>query len=120
MRIPSHPTLIRRSLDARLKKLAAAADSPILAASYSEYAHHCSKKSCRCFHGGPLHPTQHVTYTDEGKNRCVYVPKDLIPQVKAWIARHKLIKKLLHEIHLLSVALIQTHAKHSRRKAGRP
>jgi hypothetical protein len=50
----------------------------------------------------------------------VYVPKDLLPEVQAWIAEHKRLKQLLQEIHYLSLALVQTHARHRRRKAGRP
>ena len=44
----------------------------------------------------------------------------LLPEVRAWIAEHKRLKQLLHEIHQLSLALVRTHARHRRRKAGRP
>jgi hypothetical protein len=118
MRVPDHPTLIRRMLDGRLKKLAAA--SPVLAASLNAYTHRCGRSACRCHHGGPLHSGQHVTFKGPGnKTRSVYVPKDLVPEVQAWIAEHKRLKQLLHEIHLLSLALIRTHARHRRRQAGR-
>lgn len=118
MRIPVHPTLIRRMLDSRLKKLACA--TPILAASFANYTHRCGRPACRCHHGGPLHSGQHITFKDNGKTRSVYVPKDLIPQVRSWLAQHRRLKTLLAEIHLLSVALIQTHATQQRRQAGRP
>jgi hypothetical protein len=118
MRVPDHPTLIRRMLDSRLKQLATR--SPVLAASLNAYTHRCGRPTCRCRHGGPLHTGQHVTCHEQGKTRSVYVPKDLLPEVRAWIAEHKRLKRLLHEIHLLSLALIRTHARHRRRKAGRP
>src|SRR5712691_691611 len=109
MRVPDHPTLIRRMLGGRLKKLAAA--SPVLAASLNAYTHRCGKPECRCRHGGPLHSGQHLTFKGPGnKTRSVYVPKDLLPEVRAWIAEHKRLKALLHEIHLLSLALVRTHA----------
>lgn len=119
MRIPSHPTLIRRMLDSRLKKLTTA--SPVLAASLCSYTHRCGHPSCRCHHGGPLHAGQHLTCKGGpgNKTRTVYVPKDLLPEVRAWIAEHKRLKQLLNEIHQLSLALVQTHARHRRRKAGR-
>ena len=117
MHVPDHPTRIRRMLDGRLRKVAAA--GPILAASLSFYAHRCGKSECRCHHGGPLHHTQHVTYKEDGKTRSVYVPKDLIPEVRAWIAQHRRLKTLLHEIQQLSLALIRTHVRHQRRRAGR-
>jgi hypothetical protein len=118
MRIPDHPTLIRRSLQARLKKLTTAA--PVLAASFAGYTHRCGRPMCRCHHGGPLHTGQHVTFMERGKTRSVYVPKELIAEVRAWIAEHKRLKQLLREIHLLSVALIRTHTRQRRRQAGRP
>jgi hypothetical protein len=118
MRIPKHPTLIRRSLNSRLKLLAAS--EPILAATLSEYRHRCGRASCRCHHGGALHKGQHVTFQQGGKTRSVYVPKDLVPEVRRWIARHRRLKEVLKEIHQLSVALIRTHSQERRRKAGRP
>lgn len=118
MRIPDHPTLIRRSLQCRLKKLATT--SPILAASFATYSHRCGRPKCRCHHGGPLHTGQHLTFNDRGKTRSVYVPKELLTEVRAWIAEHKRLKQLLQEIHLLSVALVRTHTRQRRRQAGRP
>jgi hypothetical protein len=106
-------------LDCRLKKLAST--SPVLAASLNAYTHRCGRASCRCHHGGPLHTGQHLTFKGPGnKTRSVYVPKDLLPEVRAWIAEHKRLKQLLQEIHQLSLALLRTHARHRRRKAGRP
>jgi len=119
MRVPDHPTLIRRMLDSRLKKLATT--SPVLAASLSTYTHRCGRPACRCHHGGPPHTGQHLTYKGPGnKTRSVYVPKDLLPEVRAWIAEHHRLKQLLQEIHQLSLALVRTHARHTRRRAGRP
>jgi len=118
MRIPKHPTLIRRALDSRLKRLACS--TPILAASLGSYTHRCGRASCRCHHGGPLHAGQHLTFAEGGKTRSVYVPKDLMEEVRSWIAQHRRLKQVLKEIHQLSVALVRTHSQNRRRKAGRP
>jgi hypothetical protein len=118
MRIPKHPTLIRRALNSRLKMLASA--TPILAASLCSYTIRCGRPSCRCHHGGPRHAGQHLTFNEGGKTRSVYVPKDLVEEVRSWIARHRRLKEVLKEIHQLSVALVRTHSQNRRRKAGRP
>jgi hypothetical protein len=118
MRVPKHPTLIRRRLNSRLKQLAAS--GPVLAASLCAYTHRCGRSSCRCHHGGPLHAAQHLTFAERGKTRSVYVPKELLSEVRSWIARHRKLKELLKEIHQLSVALVRTHCQNRRRKAGRP
>jgi hypothetical protein len=118
MRIPGHPTRIRQMLQGRLKRLATS--TPVLAASLTSYTHRCGRSSCRCHHGGPLHTGQHLTCKEGGTTRSVYVPKDLLPEVRTWLAEHRRLKQLLKEIHLLSLALVRTHATHRRRKAGRP
>jgi hypothetical protein len=118
MRIPSHPTYLLRMLQHRLKQLATS--SPVLAASFGSYTHRCGRPSCRCHHGGPLHTGQHLTFKEDGKTRSVYVPKALLPEVRSWLAEHKRLKRLLHEIHQLTVALLRAKARALKLKAGRP
>ena len=118
MRVPDHPTQIRRMLDSRLKKLAS--PSPLLAASLNAYTHRCGRPGCRCHHGGPLHTGPHLTFKEAGKTRSVYVPKELLPEVRSWLAEHKRLKALLQDIHQLSVALLRARARLLRLKAGRP
>ena len=118
MRIPHHPTVILRMIQHRLNKLATA--SPVLAASFGTYTHRCGRPSCRCHHGGPRHRGQHLTFKEAGKTRSVYVPKELLPEVRSWLAEYKRLKALLHEIHQLSVALLRARARLRKLKAGRP
>lgn len=49
MKVPDHPTLIRRMLGARVKKLAAR--GPVLTASLVRIAKHCGRQGCRCQRG---------------------------------------------------------------------
>ena len=118
MRIPDHPTQIRARLQTRLARLGS--DQPLLAASLAHIRKRCGRKSCRCHTHGPLHTGWHLTYKVQGKTHTVYVPKDLLDDVRSWIDNHKRHKNLLHEIHLLTAALVRTHARTQKRKAGRP
>lgn len=118
MRVPSHPTLIRRMLHSRLKQLAA--DQPILAASLARVNKRCGQPSCSCHHGGPLHLAYHLSFKEGGKTRTVYVPKDLVPEVQSWVAEHQRLKALLSEISQLTLALIRNHRQHQQRRQGRP
>ena len=118
MHIPNHPSLILRMLQGRLKRLATS--SPVLAATFGRYTHRCGRPSSRCHHGGPLHTGQHLTFKEHGKTRSVYVPKQLLPEVRTWLAERKRLKALLHEIHQLSVALLRARARLGKLKAGRP
>jgi len=118
MRVPDHPTLIRRMLDGRLRQLSTG--KPVLAASLTQITKHCGRKSCHCHQGGALHTAWHLTYKVKGRTRTVYVPVDLLDEVRLWLEEHKRIKTLLGEIHELTIALVRTHVQTQKRKAGRP
>ena len=117
MDIPEHPTQIRRMLDARLRQLAS--DKPVLAASLVQIAKHCGRKGCHCQQGGPKHVGNYLTSKVHGKTRTVYVPLDLLDDVRTWVEEHKRIKNLLQEISQLTLALIKGHVQHQKRKKGR-
>jgi len=117
MRLPKHPTLIRRQLDSRLKQCCPA--GPLLAASLATVRRRCGDPSCHCAKGGILHVTHQLTLKEQGKTRTVYVPKDLLQEVRSWLDEYKRHKRRLQEITQLTLALIQSHVPHRRRKRGR-
>ena len=102
MNIPKHPTLIRKMRDARIKKLTPRCVP--LAASLG-----------RQVSGG-----WHITRTQAGKTRTVYVPKNLKEEVEASIREHRRIRTLLQEITQLELALIRSHVADNRRRGKRP
>lgn len=118
MRVPDHPTLIRRMLQARLKRLATT--NPLLAGSLGLVYRPCGTPSCRCHHGGPKHAAHQLTFKEQGRSRSVYVPKELVEEVRQGLAARQRLDQLLQEIHQLSTALIRTHVRHRRRRKGRP
>jgi hypothetical protein len=105
-------------LQARLKKLAA--QGPALAASLTEVQKTCGQPSCACRHGGPRHTAHHLTLKQDGRTRTVYVPKDLLDDVRQWVSEHQRLKRLQAEISQLTLALVTTHATARTRKKGRP
>ena len=117
MRVPSHPTRIRRMLESRLKLLAPA--GPVLAASLIRLNKRCGQPSCRCHHGGPLHQAHHLSFRHDGKTRTVYVPQDLLEEVRTWVQEHQRLKALIHEVSELTLALIQGHVQDQKRRRGR-
>lgn len=116
MKTPKHPTLIEQQLQARVKQLQA--KGPLLAASLVAIQKKCGRPGCHCF-TGPGHPGFFLTLKEKGKTRTVYVPQDLLPEVRQWIQEYKRIKPLIRQITQLALARIQTHVKSQRRKAGR-
>jgi len=103
MKIPQHPTLIRRMRDARICKLAPTC--PPLAASL------VAQSGSR---GG-----YQLTLKDRGKTRTVYVPKDLKEEVEASIREHRRIKNLLQEITQLELARIRAYVTDKARRGTR-
>jgi hypothetical protein len=113
MNIPKHPTLIQRSISARIKELKA--DKPVLSASLVKIAKHCGRQGCKC-QRGEKHVGNYITFPVKGKTNTVYVPLDLVEEVKSWIEEHKRIKKITKEISELMVAKIKAHVKNRKRK----
>lgn len=116
MNVPSHPTLIRNMLDARVKKLRAI--GPVVTASLVTIAKTCGRAGCRC-ERGEKHLGHYLTFKEDGKTRTVYVPQELVKEVESWVEEHRRLRKLSQEITQLSVALIRTHVTARKRKAGR-
>lgn len=116
MKIPTHPTLIRRQLLARVKQLQAR--GPVLAASLVTIHRKCGRPGCHCA-SGTGHRAHYLTCKQEGKTRTVYVPEDLLLEVQSWIREHQRLKQLVREISLHALAQVQTHVTDRRRKAGR-
>lgn len=115
-KIPKHPTLIRRHLEARLKEFQA--HGPVLAATLVLIQRRCGRSGCHC-QKGQGHPTHYLTCKQQGKTRSVYVPQDLLKDVQSWIREHQRLKKLSQHISQLVLAQVQTHVTDRRRKAGR-
>jgi hypothetical protein len=119
MLLQSHPSNIRRMLGSRLKQVRAI--KPVLAASLTLVTRgKCGKPACRCHHGGPPHPPYHLlTFKVQGKTNSVYVPLDLVQEVRSWIEEHRRLKRLLKEISQLSLSLVRCHAQERKRLKGR-
>jgi hypothetical protein len=116
VKIPKHPTLIARHLDARLKEFEIR--GPFVAASLVAFRRKCGRPGCRC-QSGEGHLAHHLTYKQKGKTRSIYVPQDLLPEVQQWVDEYQRLKPLLRQISQLALAKIQTHVTARRRKAGR-
>lgn len=103
MKIPKHPTLIKRFIKARLKKLIPRC--PPLAATLGKTS-------------GP-YEGYHITFKQKGKTKTIYVPKDLKEEVESCIQEHKRIRKLLQEITQLTLAVIRSHVTYRRQRGKR-
>lgn len=101
MKLPKNAAVLKNMLAARLKE--ATPKCPPLAASLGVNAA-----------GG-----SHLTLTQAGKTRTVYVPAELRDEVQSSIREHKRLKCLLREMTQLQLALIQTHCARRKLRKGR-
>ena len=59
-------------------------------------------------------PGWHLTFKQKAKTCTVYVPMDLVPEVKKWNRAHKQLKKLIREVSRHSLAIIHRHVANQR------
>jgi hypothetical protein len=59
-------------------------------------------------------PGWHLTFKQKAKTRTVYVPMDLVPEVKKWNRAYKRLKQLIREVSRHSLALIHGHVANQR------
>jgi len=116
MRVPTHPTLQRQQLDARVRRLQAR--GPVLAASLVTIARRCGRPGCHCA-TGTLHVGHYLTRSVAGKTHTVYVPVDLVDEVRGWIAEYRRLRELIQESTQLALAQIRGHVTVRKRRAGR-
>jgi len=110
--------MLARMRDARLKKLAGM--KPFIIGTVVEYEKVCGNPTCKCA-SGDKHKAQHLTYKDENqKTVSVYIPADMLQEVKEWMEEHKRIKRLLQQISDLQRKILKRHVTERRLKKGRP
>ena len=60
----------------------------------------------------------HLTYKIEGKTHTVYVPVDMVEEVRQWTEQYRQLKQLIRKETKQSLAIIHSHVA-SRRAANR-
>ncbi len=118
MHAPSHPTLIRRMLDSRLKPACPDWPGPGRQPRTSEQTLWAALLLLPPW-GPPLHQAHHLSFREAGKTRTVYVPQEPLDEVRSWVQEHQRLKAVLHEVSQLTPALIQGHVQDRRRRQGR-
>ena len=73
---------------------------------------------CQFKRPGCTQPGWHLTFKQKGRTRTVYVPMDLVSDVKSWTRTYQHLKKLIRQVTRHSLALIRRHVAH-RRAANR-
>jgi hypothetical protein len=67
---------------------------------------------------GCTQPGWHLTRKQQGKTRTVYVPMDLVAEVKLWTQNYRRLQQLMRQVTQHSLAIIRHHVA-GRRAAHR-
>ena len=64
---------------------------------------------CKAIRPGRKSPSWRLTYKVDAKTRTVYVPVDMVREVKAWTKEYRRLKQLIRKETKQSLALIHGH-----------
>jgi integrase len=87
----------------------------VLSASLVQISRRCGREGCHCS-TGEKHVGHYLTRRVGGKTRTVYVPEELVEEVRKWVGEHKRLKQLVQEITELSIARVRGHVRDKKRK----
>ena len=89
---------------------------PFVAATLCCVRHRCGNPRCRCA-AGEGHPSWRLTFKDKDqKTVSVYVPVDMLKEVREWIKNYRAFKKLGSEISEAQLARVRLYVREKHRR----
>src|SRR5437773_4304071 len=71
---------------------------PVLKGSLAEVRKPCIRPNCAACARGDKHPAFILSFTDQGRRRCMYVPAELVPQLQQALRNGKALEALLYQL----------------------
>lgn len=105
--------VLKARRDARVKELASL--GPMLQGSLAEIGVTCGNPNCRCARG-EKHRSHIVTKKVRGKTKSLYIPVDMVEEVRTWIEEHRRAKRLMKEVSDLNEKIVRAHVGTKRAK----
>ncbi len=106
--------MLRRRRDARLRQLAST--GPLIQGSLAEIKVRCGNPNCRCARGHK-HTSHILKRQVRGRTQSLYVPVDMVPEVRKWVAEYRRVQELLKEISELNRQIIRAYVPTKRARA---
>lgn len=60
-----------------------------------------------------------LTFKEEGKTRSIYVPKDMVKEVRGWVRNYRKLKKAMARVSADSIAVIRNFVPEKRAGAAK-
>jgi len=103
----------------RRKLAALGRKQPFIVGSLVKIQRRCGNPNCRCAREGPKHPAHLLTTKVNGKTRAIYVPVDMVEEVRRWCRQYHDLKADIKEVSECCEQLIRLHVKEKRTKEKR-
>lgn len=113
---PTSATLSKRL---RRKLAALGKKQPFIVGSLVKIQRRCGNPNCRCAREGPKHPAHLLTTKVNGKTQAIYVPVDMVEEVRQWCRQYRDLKADIKEVSECCEQLIRLHAKEKRTRFGK-
>lgn len=107
--------MLEKRRDAKLKQLAKI--GPVLQGSLAEIGVTCGNPNCRCARG-EKHRSHILKQQVRGKTQSLYVPVDMVEEVREWMEEYRRLKGLLKEISELNRDIIRGHVPAKRARSA--
>jgi hypothetical protein len=88
---------------------------PALKGSLAKVYKPCVRPHCAACARGDKHPNYLLTFTEEDRRRCLYVPKPMVPILERALENGRRIEQLLYE---MGPALLREYRAHNPAQTG--
>ena len=100
----SSDSALRQNFFRQLQKL-----WPAIKGSLAQVRKPCIRPNCPACARGDKHPAFILSFADQGRRRCMYVPAELVPQLQQALRNGKALEELLSQ---LGPQLLRQHRQH--------
>ena len=95
-------------------------EQPFIIGSLTKIHRRCGNPNCQCAgENAQKHPAYLLTTKVEGKTRAIYVPVDMVDEVKKWCSHYRVVKTQIKAISECCEVLIRMHTQDKRAQAGK-
>jgi len=110
---PTTSDVVKKRLRNRLKAMGE--QKPFVIGSLTKIYRKCGNPKCQCAQiNGQKHPAHLLTTKVKGKTRGIYVPVDLVDDVKEWCEEYRSVKAQIKGVSECCEELIKMHVKEKR------
>lgn len=113
------PTSLTLRKRLRRKLAALGKPRPFIAGSLVKIQRRCGNPNCRCAREGPKHEAHLLTTKVKGKTQSIYVPVDMLEEVRRWCRQYRAVKAGIKEASDCCEQLIRLYAKEKRARSGK-